>query len=126
VIIFPTQWISCQLKSKSPIIIKTKSSSSTHRNAIFYFHKTLSLAPVWTHKHEIISFHNTLMTNLSIMYISLPCLCLISLFLFNLSKSCLFTSHICFQFRVQVTLPSNKRTGRVRPAIQTFFICMKR
>jgi hypothetical protein len=46
--------------------------------------------------HEIISFHNTLMTNHSITYSSLSCLCLISMFIFNLSKSCLFTSHISF------------------------------
>jgi hypothetical protein len=90
-----------QLKLESPAILETKSFSSTHRNAIFHFHKMSSLALVCTHKHEIIPFHNTLMTNISITYVSLPCLCLISLFNSNLYKSRLFTSHICFQFRVQ-------------------------
>jgi hypothetical protein len=74
--------------------------SSTHINAIFLFYKISSLAPPYTHKHEIIPFYNTLMTNHSITYTSLSCLCLISLFIFNLSKSRLFTSHICFQFGV--------------------------
>jgi hypothetical protein len=60
-----------------------------------------SLTPVCTHKYEIILFHNTLTTNRSITYILLPCLYLISLFISNLSKSCLFTSHIYLQFRVQ-------------------------
>jgi hypothetical protein len=90
-----------QIKSKSPAIVETKLFSSTHRNVIFYFHKTTSLASAWTHKNEIIHVHNTLMTNLSITYIFLPCLCLISLFISNLSKSRLFSSHICFQFGVQ-------------------------
>jgi hypothetical protein len=81
--------------------VETKSFSSNHRNSIFPFHKTSSLAHPCTHKHEIIPFHNTLMTNLSITYISLQCLCLISLFISNLSKSRLFTSHICFQLGVQ-------------------------
>jgi hypothetical protein len=40
------------------------------------------------------------MTNLLITYISLSCLCLISLFI-HFFKSRLFTFHICFQFRVQ-------------------------
>jgi hypothetical protein len=70
------------------------SSSNNHRNAIFPFYKMSSLPPPCTHKHKIISLHNTLMTNISITYISLPFLCLISLFLSNLSKSCLFISHI--------------------------------
>jgi hypothetical protein len=91
-----------QLKLESLEFIEIKSVFSTHRrNVIFHFHKTLSLAPPYTHKHEIIPFHNTLITNISITYISLPCLCLISLFISNLSKSHLFTSHICFKFRVQ-------------------------
>jgi hypothetical protein len=64
-----------QLKFESPVIIEIKSFSSIHRNAIFPFHKTSSLALACTHIHEIITFHNTLMTNLSITYISLPCLC---------------------------------------------------
>jgi hypothetical protein len=67
---------------------------------ILFLKTTLSLAPACTHKHKIISFHNTLMTNLSITYISLLCVCLISMFLSNLSKLHLFTSHIYFQFRV--------------------------
>jgi hypothetical protein len=58
------------------------------------------LPPACIYKHEIILFHNTLTTILLIMCIYFPCLCLISLFLSNLSKSHLFTSHICFQFRV--------------------------
>jgi hypothetical protein len=69
-----------------------------HKCNIFLY-KTLSLAPACTHIHKKILFHNTLMTNLSTTYIFLP-VCLISLFLSNLYKSCLFTSHICFQFGV--------------------------
>jgi hypothetical protein len=100
-IIFPMQPVSWLIKSESPAILETKSFSSTHRNAIFPFHKMLSLAPTCTHKHEIIQFHNILMTNLSIMCTYLPCVCVISFFYSNFSKSHLFTSHICFQFRVQ-------------------------
>jgi hypothetical protein len=100
-IIFPTQPVSWSTKIGVSRNCRNKIIFSTHRNAIFHFHKTLSLALSCTHKHEIFSFHNTLMTNLLIMYISLPILCLISLFISNLFKSHLFTSHICFQFRVQ-------------------------
>jgi hypothetical protein len=78
----------------------TKFWNVTHLKIIL-FSPMSSLAPACIHKHEIIHFHNTLMINLLITYIFLPCLCLISLFLFNLSKSRLFTSHIYFQFRVQ-------------------------
>jgi hypothetical protein len=91
---FPTQLGSCQLKLETTTIAETKSFANTHRNAIFSFHKTSSVAPACIHKHEIIPFYNTLMTNFSITYISLPCLCLISLFIFILSKSHLFNSHI--------------------------------
>jgi hypothetical protein len=94
-------WSHDQLKSKSPTIVETKLFSSIQRNTIFPFYKTSSLALTCTHKYEIIPFYNTLMTNLSITYISFACLCLISWFLYNFSKSRLFISHICFHFKVQ-------------------------
>jgi hypothetical protein len=118
---FQCNWYHGQLKSESSAIIETKSLSSTHKNIIFPFHKTSSLALAYTHKHEIILFHNTLMTNLSITYIFLPCLCLVSLFLSNLSKLHLFTFHICFQFRIQDHL-AFKLTHKMRqPPIWMFF-----
>jgi hypothetical protein len=100
-IIFLMQPVSWSTKIKVTRNHRKKSFSDTQRNAIFFFHKTSSLAHACTDKHEIIPFHNILMKNLSIMYIYLPCVCLISLFLSNLYKSRLFTSDICFQFRVQ-------------------------
>jgi hypothetical protein len=101
------------LKSKSPAFVEIKSFLSTHRNAILHFHKTSSLAPACTHKHEIIPFYNILMTNLLITYIYLPCVCLIFLFLSNLSKTRLYTSHICLQFGVQYH-PAFQLTHRTR------------
>jgi hypothetical protein len=68
---------------------------------IIFSSPTSSLALTCTHKHEIIPFYNILPINLSITYISLQCLCLIYLFLSNLSKSRLYTSYICFQFGVE-------------------------
>jgi hypothetical protein len=103
----------CQLKSESTTIAETKSFASTHRNAIFSFHKMSSVAPACIHKHELIPFHNTLLINFPITYISLPCLCLISLFIFNLSKSRLLTSYICFQFRLQDHLAFTSSTFQV-------------
>jgi hypothetical protein len=99
-IIFLTQPVSLSTKIGVPTIVKTKSFSSVHRNAIFHFHKMSSLASACTHRHKIILFHNTLMINLSITYIFFPCLCLISFFLSHLFISCLFIYHICFQFGV--------------------------
>jgi hypothetical protein len=93
---FKRNWYHGQLKLESTTNAETKSFASTHRNAIFPLHKTSSVAPACIYKHEIILFHNTLMTKNLITYISLPCLCLISLFIFNLSKSHLFTSDIYF------------------------------
>jgi hypothetical protein len=113
------QSVSWSTRIRVARIHRNKIIFSTHRrNAIFPFHKTLSIAPPYTHKHEIIPFNNTLMTNPSITYIFLSCLCLISLFLSNLSKSCLFTSHICFQFGVQYHLLF-KLTHRTRT---TFYL----
>jgi hypothetical protein len=99
-IIFLTQPISWSTKIRVSCNCKNKIVFQNHRNVIFHFHKTSSLTLACTHKYEIIPFHNILMTNLSITYIYLPCLCLISLFISNLSKSRLFTSHTCFQFGV--------------------------
>jgi hypothetical protein len=79
-IIFSTQPVSWSTKIRVACNRQKKIFSSTHRNAIFSFHKISSLAPACIHKHEIISFHNILMTNLSITYIYLPCLFLIFLF----------------------------------------------
>jgi hypothetical protein len=74
--------------------------SLTHLILIL-FSPTSVLAPACTYKYEIIPLHNTLNTILSIMYVYYSCFCLISFFLFNLSKSCLFTSHVYFQFRIK-------------------------
>jgi hypothetical protein len=58
------------------------------------------LAPMCIHNHEIILFHNILMTILLITYIYFSCLCLTCMFLSNLSKSLLLTFLVCFQFGV--------------------------
>jgi hypothetical protein len=87
-----------KLKLDLSVIVETKLFFNIHRNTIFSFHKISSLAPPYTHKHEIILFHNALMINLSVTHISFPYLCLIPLFLYNLPKSRLCTSHIYFQF----------------------------
>jgi hypothetical protein len=67
---------------------------------LILFLLTLVLAPACTHKYEIILFYNTLAIILLITYIYFSYFCLISLFLFNLSKPRLFTCHVCFQFKV--------------------------
>jgi hypothetical protein len=65
-IIFPMQLVSWSIKIRVAHNYRNKIIFQYHRNAIFPFHETSSLAPACTQKYKIIPFYNTLMTNLLI------------------------------------------------------------
>jgi hypothetical protein len=81
-----TIWVAPQMSKQNCLTVST---NMQYFLSIKYSRHNYS--PIWcTHKYVIISFHNELMTNLAITYISLPYLYLIDKFL---SKYLLTTIH---------------------------------